>query len=393
MSSLLDRLDPTQTTARDLKAALDVKHAEAKELYATYERARRTAIESKADLSKDAAKLKELEGMRDAYSKSAGEVQDLRDRLDRIMLDLPSKGVAGDTPGEIFAKELERQGVDFKAVISGGSIVPATFDELIRKLPQRQLRLRNLIRMASADADVVSFLQQTVFTNNAAPVALGALKPTTVLTVQRVDQSVQTIAHLSEPIDRALLMDASQLAQFVDDQLILGVLLAEENQIVNGNGTTPNLRGVLNTSGVLTQARGADTGMDAIFKAVTQVRANFFEPTGILIHPTDWQNIRLAKNAQGDYYYGPPNVDGAAELFGVPVAISPVLAVGTAVVADWQQSQLWIREDARVTFAEQGGLGAANAEIFSRNQIVFRGEERAAFGVVRPAAFCSVTGL
>jgi HK97 family phage major capsid protein len=171
------------------------------------------------------------------------------------------------------------------------------------------------------------------------------------------------------------------------------VLLAEENQIVNGNGTPPNLRGVLNTSGVLTQARGVDPGVEAIFKAVTQVRSNFFEPTAILMHPTDFQNARLAKNANGDYYFGDPNADGAMQIFGIPVAISPVLAAGTAIVADWKQSTLWLREDARVTFAEQGALGAGGVEIFSRNQVVFRGEERAAFGVVRPAAFCSVTGL
>jgi HK97 family phage major capsid protein len=188
-------------------------------------------------------------------------------------------------------------------------------------------------------------------------------------------------------------MDAGQLSEFIDQQLILGVLLAEENQIVNGNGTTPNLRGILNTTGVLTQARGADTGLDALLKAITQVRAQFFEPSAVLMHPTDFQNVRLAKDAQGDYLMGSPNVDGANDIFGLPVAISPVLAQGTALVGDFQQAQLWVREDARVTFAEQGALGTAGAEIFSRNQIVFRAEERAAFGVIRPAAFCQVTGL
>ena len=392
MSSLLaDRLDPSQALAHDLKAAHDAKTAEAKERWDEFERARKKAV---ADGStKDAAKLKELEDLRDVYMRSASEAQDLRDRLDRAILGMPSKGFAGETPGAIFAKELERQGVDFKAVTTGGSIVPATFDELIRTLPQRQLRLRNLVRTASANADTVSFLQQSVFTNAAAPVATGALKPTSTFTVQRVDQPVQTIAHMTEPVDRSLLMDASQLAEFLDSQLILGVLLSEENQMVNGNGTTPNLRGILNTSGVLTQARGADTGLDAILKAITQVRANFFEPTGVLMHPTDFQNVRIAKDAQGNYLMGGAGVEGASDVFGIPIAVSPVLAQGTALLGDFQQAQLWLREDARVTFAEQGGLGAGGVEIFSRNQIVFRGEERAAFGVIRPAAFCQVTGL
>ena len=43
--------------------------------------------------------------------------------------------------------------------------------------------------------------------------------------------------------------------------------------------------------------------------------------------------------------------------------------------------------------AESGALGAGAVEIFSRNQVVMRAEERIAFGVERPAAFCQVTGL
>lgn len=392
--ALYDRLDPTQTLARDLKAAYDVKTAEAKDLWATFDRERRKAIESGADLTKDASKLKELEELHAAYNAVAAEAEDLRDRLDKHLLGVPTpSGAAGDTPGALFAKNLAAQGIDFKAVTTGGSIVPATFDTLIRALPQRQLRLRNLVTVDQADADTVSYLRQSVLTNAAAPVAAGALKPTSTITVERVDSSVTTIAHLTEPVDRALLSDADELAEFIDQQLILGVLLAEENQIVNGSGTAPNLRGVLNTTGVLTQARGTDPAIEAILKGITQVRGNFFEPTAILMHPTDFMNARLAKNASGDYYFGDPNQDGDASIFGLPVAISPVLAAGTAIVADWTQATLWLREDARVTFAEAGGLGTAGVEIFSRNQIVFRGEERLAFGVVRPAAFCSVTGL
>jgi HK97 family phage major capsid protein len=378
-----------------LKGALDAKTAEAKQLYADFENERKKVVESGVDLTKDTEAMKRLDDLHQAYKVVADDAQDLRDRLDRELLGMPSKsaGESGDTPGAVFVKGLAQQGIDFKAVTTGGSIVPATFDSLIRTLPQRQLRLRNLVRVDRADADLVSFLQQTVFTNAAAPVAAGALKPTSTMTVQRVDQAVVTLAHMSEPVDRSLLMDADQLAEFIDQQLILGVLLAEENQIVNGSGAGGNLRGILNTSGVLSQARATDPAIDAIIKAMTAIRSQFFEPSAVLLHPTDWQNLRLAKNANGDYYFGSPGITAEPAIDGVPIAISPVLAAGTALVGDFEQATLWLREDARVTFAESGGLGAAGAEIYSRNQIVFRGEERVAFGVVRPPAFCQVTGL
>ncbi len=100
------------------------------------------------------------------------------------------------------------------------------------------------------------------------------------------------------------------------------------------------------------------------------------------------------KTADGDYNFGPPSVAGEPQMWGIRVVTSPVIAIGTALVGDFATgARIWDREEVRVTFTESGALGAAGAEIFSRNQILFRGEERLALGVERPAAFCTVTGL
>jgi hypothetical protein len=46
----------------------------------------------------------------------------------------------------------------------------------------------------------------------------------------------------------------------------------------------------------------------------------------------------------------------------------------------------------RLTFTETGDFGGAG-DLVATTRLVFRGEERLAFGVLRPAAFCTVTGL
>jgi len=220
------------------------------------------------------------------------------------------------------------------------------------------------------------------------------LKPTSVLTVARIEDTVRTIAHVSEALDRALLSDFDALVVFIDQNLRLGVLLAEENQILNGNGTAPNLRGILNTVGIGTQAVGADTRADAIHKAINACRLAFHEPDAIVLHPTDWQTVRLQKNANGDYYTGDAVQGDPDRLWGKPVITSPVIAQGTGLVGAFGHgAQLWDREEARVTFTESGLGDSAGQELFSRNQIRFRAEERVAFGVPFPAAFCSVTSL
>lgn len=384
-----------------LRGAHDAKTREASEKWAAFDAARKQAIESRTDLKSDHSALKRLDDLHKEYEAVCKDVSDLRERLfahmdGKATGGIPTredKGIAG-----LGAEFLRRvgAGVDgLKALdgTSGGSLVPPFFDPRIRDLPQRALFVRSLIPVRQADGDKVWYLRQTVATQNAAPVAAGALKPTSVYTVERIEEPVRTIAHVTEALDRALLSDYDALVEFLDNQLRLGVLLAEEGQIINGNGIAPNLRGILNTPGIQTQAIGADSRGDAIYKALTKVRTAFFEPDGIVLHPNDWQDIRLTKTADGDYQTAPVTDEGVERLFGKPVITSPVIAEGTGLVGAFRVgSTVWDREEARVTFTEQG-LDDSGNEMFVRNKVRFRAEERIAFGVERPAAFCSVTGL
>ena len=59
-----------------------------------------------------------------------------------------------------------------------------------------------------------AFLRQTARTNNAAVVAEGATKPTSVYSVTRVEQSLAVVAHLSEGIPRYWLLDTTSLETF-----------------------------------------------------------------------------------------------------------------------------------------------------------------------------------
>ncbi len=384
-----------------LRSAYDAKNAEAGDKWAAFEAERKRAIESGTDLTKDKRKLARLDDLHAEYDSVAKEAVELRDRLFRHAdgrgEGIPSgedKGIAG--LGAEFLRKLGAGVHGLKALdgTSGGSMVGPFFDERIRVLPQRSLFVRSLIPVRKIDSDKAWWLRHSVATQNAAPVAAGALKPTSVYTVERIEQLVVTIAHVTEALDRALLSDFDQLVTFIDGQLRLGVLLAEEAQILNGDGLGVNLLGILNTPGIQVQAIGGDSRADAIYKALTKVRTAFFEPDGIVLHPNDWQDIRLAKTADGDYQTAPVTDEGVERLFGKPVITSPVIAEGTGLVGSFRiGATVWDREEARVTFTESGLGDAAGQELFTRNQIRFRGEERIAFGVERPAAFTKLTGL
>lgn len=279
---------------------------------------------------------------------------------------------------------------------SGGASLPDTFyDPRINLLPQRSLFVRSLIPTTTVPSgDRVTYIRQTVLTNNAAPVAADATKPTSVITAEKVEAPIRVIAHVSEAIDTSILKDFEQLAAFIDGQLRLGVLLAEEQQILNGDGVGVNLTGILNAPGLQTQAKGADPTPDAVLKAITRVRAQFAEPTAAVFHPNDWQDVSMLRTADGQYIWGSPSDATRPSIWGLPVVVSPLIAEGTALVGDFANAaEVYEREGARVEFASAGLSDAAGTDLFLRNELRFRGESRIGLAVIRPASFCTVTGI
>jgi len=385
-----------------LRSSFEEKEALARERRETFEAARQKAIQDRVDLAKDAPRLEELEALKKAYDDANESAQTALGRWSDTMKGgkghaATSKGREGrlDGIGAEFIKSLG--GRELKALVSGASVVPPFFDQRIRDLPQRQMFVRSLIPVLRADSDLVSYLRQTATTNAAAPVAAGGLKPTSVFSVEKVDQPVRVVAHLSEAIDRSLLADQDALTDFLDQQLRLGILLAEEQQIISGSGTAPNLRGILNTAGISSVTRnvaGSEPSIEAIQRAITLVRLSFFEPDAIVLHPSDYSEIRIMKDSTGQYLAGPITDDGPPTLLGHEVVTSPVLSEGVAIVGAFAAgATVWEREEARVTFAETGLGDAAGEEMFSRNLVRFRAEERIAFGVERPSAFCQVLSI
>jgi hypothetical protein len=275
--------------------------------------------------------------------------------------------------GQAFLRGLEDAHGSPRAALdgtTGGTLVPPFFRREILELPQRQLFVRSVIPTVPATGDKVWYLRQTVADHQAA------------------------IAHVTEALDRALLSDFQELMSFIDGQLALGVLLAEEDQILNGDGNAPNLTGLLNTAGIQTQAKGADAIPDAVYKAITKVRAQFFEPDAIVLHPNDWQSIRLLQTTDGEYIAAPFIEADPDRLWGKAVITSPAITEGTGLVGAFgPAATVYDRDQARITFTESGLGDSAGEELFTRNQVRFRGESRIAFGVQFPAAFCTVTGL
>ena len=302
-----------------------------------------------------------------------------------------------DGLGEMFLSELRKQGGgELKALdaTSGGATMPASFfDPRLRDMPSRQLFVRSLIPSINVPAgDKVDYVRQTVATYGAEPVAAGSVKPSTLISAERVSAPVRVIATVSEAMDRSLLSDYDRLVDFINGQLRISVLQAEENEIVSGSGSGVHLTGILN-SGIQTQAKGSDPTPDAVLKGMTKIRSYYYEPDAVVFHPNDWQEIATLRTADGIYIWRSPSSEADPRIWGKRIIQSPAVSEGTALVGSFGEgATVYEREGVRISFAETGA-NDGSSDLFLTNQVRWRAESRIALAVHAPVAFTKVTGI
>lgn len=281
---------------------------------------------------------------------------------------------------------------------NAGAVVPHDVGPLVPTV-QRPVTLLDLIARTPTTSNLVEYVEQTLFTNAAATVpeatattGVSGTKPESTATYVARQVNVRTIAHWI-PVTTRMLADAPGIRGVIDAQLVAGLNVALETQVISGDGTGENLTGILTNPNINTQAKGADSAQDAILKGLGLVlTVGLSTPTAIVLNPTDFQTIRLAREntatgSLGGYSTGAPNLPGTPSLWGLPVVQSLGLPQGTALVGDFTHGALLFdRQEGSVTVGLQ-------AQQFVRNMRTLVAELRAALGVLRPAAFTRITGL
>lgn len=283
---------------------------------------------------------------------------------------------------------------------SGGALVSPERVSGIDLLT-RELSFLDLIPTASTSSNSLEYYEQLTRPTSAAFVAeatatTGATgyKPEGSATWVLRNSPVGTLAEWI-PITNAMLSDAPAMDGIIRSQLLLDLQLVLESQVINGNGTPPNLTGLLTNANIQTLGLGAGSGsaVDAIYQAMTQVMVTGFgNPTASVWHPSDFQDIRLAReNAAsgtlGGYLLGPPSMQGPSTLWGRPAVLSIGMPEHTAVTADFARAcMLFDREQAQIR------TGLINDQ-FVRNMMTILAELRAAFVVFRPSTVARVTGI
>lgn len=316
---------------------------------------------------------------------------------------LQSGGATMRTPFSIDVYDVASTGYGQKDVWTGSVQDSYTrtfgniqFDPMVQR-PQRAARVRDLFPTSATSANLIDFFRVLGFSgpNNdrggAASVAdydesnggSFGLKPKSNLTFESAQAPVRTIAHW-EAAHRNVLDDVPQLQSVINNELLYGLALEEDRQILNGSGLNDELLGVLNTPNVQTYTQSSELKSDALRRAATKAIIANYPPTGYVLHPYDWEDIELQKGSTNDHYMLFTNIaiGMSAQVWRLPVVETPAIDEGTFICGAFGVgAQLYDRQQANVRVAEQ------HADFFVRNAVAVLVEERLALAVKRPESF------
>lgn len=286
---------------------------------------------------------------------------------------------------------LELKGFDQKAITNAtGQSQPLVPDQRIpgiQTLPNRRLRIRELIPTGQTTSNLVQYVKENVFTNNAGPQAGGSptvaaentLKNESDLTFTLANAPVVTLAHFILA-SRQVLDDAPMLASYINGRLLYGLKLEEEDELLNGDGTVGQLNGLMNQATAYNRPT-TGTKLDWLRRAITQLQLSEYDAEFIVLNPTDWEDIELTKDTQGRYIVANPQSLLGPTIWGLPVVPTNSMTAGNFLVANaTQAAQIWDRQQAAVELSREDG------DNFKKNMVTILAEERLALTVYRPSA-------
>lgn len=260
---------------------------------------------------------------------------------------------------------------------------------------QRPIAIIDTVPLLNTGTDTIRYMLETTLTNNAAEKAESTattgsdIAGEAALALTEQTMPVEWLP-VFIPVTKQQMADVVGIEDYVNQRLQYMLRARVDSQILNGDGSTPNLKGTLNIGGSLqTQAKGSDPTPDAIYKAMTKVRATgYAEPSVIFAHPNDWQDIRLLRTADGVYIFGSPQDPGADRIWGKPVVVSTAVVENTIILGDYAgYSAMFMRQGVTLSVSD------SHAYYFTRGMLAILAEMRLAMVHFRTSAFATVTGV
>ena len=288
--------------------------------------------------------------------------------------------------------------------------------EVLRQPGILETALRNpdtvisLFDVINTDQNSFSYLEETTFTNNAAEAAEGAAVGEAALAFTEQTEAIRKLG-IFIPVTDELIADEAGIQGYLNSRLQTMIKLRLDSQLLSGDGTAPNLEGLLDAgkSSVGSSDFNSYSGnlgrIGAIYNAITDIRVNAFtEPDAIVMHPNDWNQIvtsvgaDFAGTSSAGYAEKSPlfvaaggmGAGPAASIWGLKVIPTTAISNNTVLVGKFgggEAANVVMRQGIELAVTD------SHSDFFIKNQLAIRATMRMGFPVYRQAAFHKILNM
>ena len=274
---------------------------------------------------------------------------------------------------------------DYTGVVAGETVVPnIKFD------PSRSTHIRTLLPIGSTDAQTIRFPKESGYADNAAATAQGSTLGQSDFDITATSVNVEKIGTYMR-LTEEMLADTPQLTSYLSARVPGKVLSAEDNEILNGDGSSPNLDGLFTdgaafSAGSFALAIESANEFDVLTVALNQLNLSNYQADTILLNPTDFHKIVLLKSTANEYLRNQIIQGVQPAIMGVPIVLSTAVTAGKFLVGNLSlATQLWIRDGLGIEFSREDSTN------FRDGFVTVRAQERVALTNYAPNAIVQGT--
>lgn len=340
------------------------------------------------DATKGFIKSEELATKLEAMGLTGKAIKDLTDAVEKQGIEL-GKMVSGKTAKfesieELVKKQVEENGEAIKALANQNSgIVKMKIDKtLVQRssvinnrmgyreagigvLPYKGLVFENLwptVTLSESDLKesngVIYYMDQTTKTRNAAPVAEGGTKPEAAITLTDQIAKLEVIAnHI--PVTKQAYRHLGFMAGEIDTLLRENLSITRDTQLYQGDGTSPNLKGVFTSATAVVLASLPNFGglIDAnlydlianLSVYISNNKQSKYRATLVVMNPADILKYKLAKAVDGHYILPPFVSADGMRIDNVQVVESSEVTANTLVIGDFTKGKIYRSESVNIS--------------------------------------------
>jgi HK97 family phage major capsid protein len=257
-----------------------------------------------------------------------------------------------------------------------GTTLTTTVDTNISGAPKRRPLFRNIVNSFTVSGNKVTWVNKVAGEGGAGMTAEAAAKSQLDFDFVEESASVRKVTAYVK-VSKEALDDLSFLRNEINTELVDAIQLKLDDQLSNGNGTAPNLKGILQYAPTFS-VTGTDfdggvfnaNRLDVLRTAIAIIANERFQPNYVAINPLDAALMDLEKGTDGHYILPPFVTANGMTIAGVSVIESQSITSGTFLVGDFTKSNLGIKEEININ------LGYENDD-FTKNLVTILAEMRA----------------